>query len=52
MLLYAKTDEEISVDVKYKIGKNTIEVMTLNLGLEFSNIAEQLDSIILRYFNK
>ena len=52
MLLYAKTDEERSVDVKYKMGKNTIEVMTLNLGLEFSNIAEQLDSIILRYFNK
>lgn len=51
MLLYAKTDEEISVGVKYKMGKNTIEVMTLDLGVEFSKIAEQLDSIILRYFN-
>jgi len=51
MLLYAKTDEGESLDLKYKMGKNAIGVMTLDLGLEFSKIAEQLDGIITKYFN-
>lgn len=52
MLLYAKTDEEISMEMDYKMGKNTISVMTLDLGVEFSIIAEQLNAIIPKYFNK
>lgn len=52
MLLYAKTDESISPDVEYQMGKNTIGVMTLNLGMEFSKVAERLDAIIPKYFNK
>lgn len=51
MLLYAKTDEGISPDVEYKMGQNAIEVKTLDLGIEFSKIAEQLNAIILKYFN-
>lgn len=52
MLLYAKTDEGISLDVEYQMGKNAIVVKTLDLGIEFSKIAEQLDAIISKYFNK
>lgn len=51
MLLYAKTDEGESLDLKYQMGKNAIGVMTLDLGMEFSKIAEQLDGIIAKYFN-
>lgn len=51
MLLYAKTDEGKSLDMKYQMGKNAIGVMTLDLGMEFSKIAEQLDGIITKYFN-
>jgi len=50
ILLYAKTDEGISPDVEYQMGKNAIGVMTLNLGIEFSKIAEQLNAIIYKYF--
>lgn len=52
MLLYAKTDETISPDMECKMGKNAIEVMTLDLGVEFSKIAEQLNAIIFKYFKE
>lgn len=50
LLLYAKTDEGITLDMDYQMGKNTISVKTLDLGVEFSKIAEQLNAIITKYF--
>lgn len=49
MLLYVKTDEGISPDMQFKMGENTIGVMTLDLGVEFFKIAEQLNAMIPRY---
>lgn len=51
MLLYAQTDEGISPDIEYKMSGNIIEVKTLDLGVEFSKIAEQLNGIIKKYFD-
>lgn len=45
MLLYAKTQEEISTDLDAVFGKNRIRVKTLDLNKEFIDIAEQLDNI-------
>lgn len=46
MLLYAKTDEDISPDFTYKLDGNIIKVKNLDLGTDFKNIAEQLDKIV------
>lgn len=51
MLLYAKTDEGISPNAQYKMSGNTIEVKTLDLGVEFYKIAEQLNEIVKKYFD-
>lgn len=48
LLLYAKTDEEIIPDSDYIIGGNYISIKTLNLNTDFSNIAQQLNSIAER----
>lgn len=45
MLLYAKTGEALSPDFAYVMHKNTIRVKSLDLGVEFSHIAQQLDKI-------
>ena len=45
MLLYAKTQEEISPDLDAVFGKNRIRVKTLDLTKEFMDIAKQLDCI-------
>lgn len=45
MLLYAKTDEEITPDSNFRMSGNTISVKTLNLNLAFEEIAAQLDKI-------
>lgn len=45
MLLYAKTQEQITPNNKYSMGGNTIWVKTLDLNLPFSQIAEQLEKI-------
>lgn len=50
MLLYAKTDEAIQPDGKYKLSGNTIIVRTLDLNQEFSAIASQLDHIVKEHF--
>lgn len=50
MLLYAKTEEEIQPNYVYQMHGNQIEVKTLDLNLQFSQIAEQLDSIVAEYF--
>ena len=51
MLLYAKTDETIVPDGEYQMSGNTISVRTLDLNCDFSQIAEQLNSIAKRYFD-
>lgn len=51
MLLYAKTDEEIQPDNSYLMSGNRISVKTLDLNLEFSDIAKQLNSIADNFIN-
>lgn len=50
MLLYAKTDEDITPNVVYSMGGNKIFVRTLNLNCEFEKIKEQLDKIVAENF--
>ena len=45
MLLYAKTQEEISPNLDAVFGKNRIRVKTLDRNKEFKDIAGQLDNI-------
>ena len=45
VLLYAKTDEQITPDNDYIIGGNLISVRTLDLGADWTSIVEQLDSL-------
>lgn len=45
MLLYAKTDEDISPTLSASFGKNRIMVKTLDLSQDFAMIAAQLDKI-------
>lgn len=51
MLLYAKTQEQITPNSKYSMGGNTIWVKTLDLNLPFTQIAEQLEKIAGDYFS-
>ena len=46
MLLYAKTDEVVLPNNKYKKGGNAILVKTLDLDYDFSEIRNQLDDIV------
>ena len=50
MLLYAKTDEEIQPDGVYQMSGNRISVRTLDLGLPFEGIRQQLDGIAESHF--
>ena len=43
MLLYAKTDEEIIPNQKYKMSGNKISVKTLALNLDFGEIRKRLE---------
>ena len=45
MLLYAKTEEEITPDFEYQMSGNQINVTTLDLNAEFRYIAERLNQI-------
>lgn len=45
ILLYAKTDEEITPDVTFNMGGNQIGARTLDLNKEFPLIASQLDKL-------
>lgn len=47
LILYAKTDEEITPNNDYQIDGNRIVVRTLDLGAEWPEIVKQLDSILL-----
>jgi len=48
MLLYAKTDEDITPDNDSVIGGNSITVKTLDLSQDFSRVRSQLDIIASR----
>lgn len=50
MLLYAKTDEVIYPDNKYQMSGNKISVRTLDLNLNFTGIAAQLNEIVEEHF--
>lgn len=49
MLLYAKTDEDVYPENEYRMSGNRIEVRTLNLDRDFSQIKAQLDEITRKY---
>ena len=51
MLLYAKTDAEVYPQNKYRMSGNDIEVRTLDLSKDFSEIRKQLDDIAFRYLS-
>ena len=50
MLLYARTDEAIVPNNSYLMSGNKISVRTLDLNCNFSDIAEQMNSIVLEHF--
>ncbi len=52
LLLYAKTDEEITPDCSFMMGGNRISVKTLDLNKDFKLIAAQLDRIAEEHFGK
>ena len=52
ILLYAKTDEPITLDGMVKMGANWIGAKTLDLNKDFSQIAAQLDEIAEDFFVK
>jgi 5-methylcytosine-specific restriction enzyme subunit McrC len=45
VLLYAKTDEEITPDNDYLIGGNRFSVKTLDLGTDWTEIVDQLTTV-------
>lgn len=51
VLLYAKTDEEVTPDYDYLLGGNRISVKTLDLNADFYKIAEQLDLLAFNYIS-
>ena len=51
MLLYAKTDETITPNSDFVMSGNKISVKTLDLNLQFSDIAAQLDAIVKGEFD-
>lgn len=50
MLLYAKTDEEISPNSTYYMDGNQISIKTLDLNQDFPTITMQLNQIVEQYF--
>lgn len=46
LLLYAKTDEEITPDNSYLMGGNRISVKTLDLSANWPDIEKQLSSVV------
>jgi len=52
LLLYAKTEDSFDLNTDYLMGKNRIGVMTLDLGVSFERIREQLDFVISKYFGE
>ena len=51
MLLYAKTDEELTPNQSYSMSGNRICVETLDLNQDFSKIAARLNQIAEEHFD-
>ena len=51
LLLYAKTDEEVTPNQKFTISGNQFAVQTLDLNVDFSDIEKQLNDIVKYFFN-
>ena len=51
LLLYAKTDEEVTPNQKFTISGNQFAVQTLDLNVDFSDIEKQLNDIVKFFFN-
>lgn len=49
VLLYAKTDEQITPDNEYVVGGNKFGVKTFDLNVDFAEIRLQLDNLIKVY---
>ena len=45
LILYARTDEDITPNHDYQIGGNRISVKTLDLGAEWTEIVSQLTGV-------
>ena len=52
LLLYAKTGEALSPDFSYSMHGNNISVKSLDLGMDFNNIAQQLNEIAESFKNQ
>ena len=52
VLLYAKTDEDITPDNDYFMSGNQISVKTLDLGVDFDKIKNQLNFMVENFFGK
>lgn len=52
MILYAKTNEVSYFNSRYKMSGNYIWVRTLDLNCTFDKIEQQLDNIVINYFDK
>ena len=52
MLLYAKTDEEVTPNQKFTILGNQFKVQTLDLNVDFSEIEKQLKDIVNDFLNQ
>ncbi|MBQ6663344.1 MAG: 5-methylcytosine-specific restriction endonuclease system specificity protein McrC, partial [Firmicutes bacterium] len=50
LLLYAKTDEEITPDMDVIMSGNKISAKTLDLNCDFATISSQLKRIVKDYF--
>ena len=51
VILYAKTDEDITPDNHYVMDRNRIHVKTLDLNKKFDGIRLQLDKIISEWLH-
>lgn len=49
ILLYAKTDEEITPDFDYKLSGNSIGVHSLDLNIPFDEVGAYLDQIVISW---
>ena len=49
LILYAKMDEAITPDCLFDIGGNVIGAKTLDLNVDFQEIAGRLDQIVEDY---
>lgn len=52
MLLYARTDEDIQPAQSFRMSGNRIDVKTLDLNCDFSEIKEQLNGIVEEFFEE